>query len=740
MFIENCEDAIRFCREKINHFYKLTDLQKELFYDKRFWNNEQNIFIEGCTSSGKTLPALVAMRAKLDSGYTPRTLYIVPYRALAYQKYQELSNLWTGENIILSTGEYKKDDDMLQNGEGDIVVAIYEKVFMFCHLNTEFFKQFDLIVFDEFGIVEKDERGIKADFVFRWSLESGKRVIVLTTPNYSWEHYKELGDFLCVKQIERPVPLEETLIMRYKHRNSEIKKNVLKLEIEGTPIIDFKTEGMQHSEIVMYICEEHLKKGHTILVFMNDRAWVKSMAGDLYKTLIEKKIIEETGEKELEAYREELLEETGLFEDVLDTVLDKNLLKSFKNGVVFHNAGLPIEIRRKVEDDFFCKDKKIRVVFATETLAYGINSSVDVVIIADINSQGKMLTPSAYYNYIGRAGRYGISDRGYVYTIILKKRKNEWIQNILGENSILQSQIFELDADHIAIYLLSLFETRHSYMDVDEMCLRILKLPHLKNVQVEKLKATIQEAVKNLEEVFLLEKVSKLIQETNTKYKISERGLKVRGYILSMKSFKALYAAIKNSIKENGIFFFDLFYWLTSTEEIEKDEVRPVKGAWKEKEDKSNPIEQFINRSTEWEEEEIISNGLRDKIIENIQNKSFGFSDQLRIWKTIFLIFRIESRDEHYIFKATKMENGIGQKFSEKVSFLLDCLNAYVTATKSFEKYCDILTNLSQAVFYGINPNVLCSETELAKDIIGNKKRLQHLSRDYCRNLNRDKK
>lgn len=260
-YIENCEDAIRFCRERIPHFCKLTDLQKALFYDERFWNNKQNVFIEGCTSSGKTLPALMAMRAKLGSGNTPRTLYIVPYRALAYQKYQELLTLWSGEEIILSTGEYKQSDELLQSGGGDIVVTIYEKVFMFYHLNIDFLKSFDLIVLDEFGIVEKDERGIKADFVFRWSLESEKRVMVLTTPNFEWGYYKELGDFLCVRQTERPVPLEETLIMRYKWRNPETKKTIHKLEIEGTPIIDFQTEGVQHSEIVMHICEEHWKKG-----------------------------------------------------------------------------------------------------------------------------------------------------------------------------------------------------------------------------------------------------------------------------------------------------------------------------------------------------------------------------------------------------------------------------------------------------------------------------------------------
>lgn len=101
-----------------------------------------------------------------------------------------------------------------------------------------------------------------------------------------------------------------------------------------------------------------LEKGNTILVFMNDRSWVKSMSGNLYKTLIDKKIIEQTSEKELKKYRNELLEKTELFEDVLDTVLDKQLLESFKNGIVFHNAGLPMELRKKIEDDFFARIRK----------------------------------------------------------------------------------------------------------------------------------------------------------------------------------------------------------------------------------------------------------------------------------------------------------------------------------------------------------------------------------------------
>lgn len=274
-------------------------------------------------------------------------------------------------------------------------------------------------------------------------------------------------------------------------------------------------------------------------------------------------------------------------------------------------------------------------------------------------------------------------------------------------------------------------------MDINEMCRKLLKLPHAKTVEPEKLKETIEEAVKNLESVFLIGKVSTLILEKNVRYKISERGLKVRGYILSMESFKTLYDAIKNSQKEDGIYFFDLFYYLTNTEEIIKDEVRPEKGAWKESDDRTNPVVQFIRHSASWEERGIISSELKNKITEKIEIGILYMGDKLRIWKTIFLILRIESRNERYVFNETKMENGIGQRFSESISFLLDCLNAYVTATKSFEKYCTILGILSQAVFYGVNPDVLQAEPELAKDIVANKKRLQNLSRIYCNNINK---
>ena len=141
--------------------------------------------------------------------------------------------------------------------------------------------------------------------------------------------------------------------------------------------------------------------------------------------------------------------------------------------------------------------------------------------------------------------------------------------------------------------------------------------------------------------------------------------------------------------------------------------------------------------SASWEERGIISSELKNKITEKIEIGILYMGDKLRIWKTIFLILRIESRNERYVFNETKMENGIGQRFSESISFLLDCLNAYVTATKSFEKYCTILGILSQAVFYGVNPDVLQAEPELAKDIVANKKRLQNLSRIYCNNINK---
>ncbi len=87
-----------------------------------------------------------------------------------------------------------------------------------------------------------------------------------------------------------------------------------------------------------------------------------------------------------------------------------NVLRS-RHGleVMVHRAGIPAEVRRRVESDL--RDGRIQGVVSTPTLELGIDiGSLDSVILA--------APPPSYTKYLQRAGRAGRRRRGYVFTVL----------------------------------------------------------------------------------------------------------------------------------------------------------------------------------------------------------------------------------------------------------------------------------------------------------------------------------
>lgn len=96
--------------------------------------------------------------------------------------------------------------------------------------------------------------------------------------------------------------------------------------------------------------------------------------------------------------------------------------KMLANGYAHHNAGLTLKTRQSIENGF--KIGKIKVIFCTPTLAQGINLPADVTVIFDTHFYS-FLTGMRFpidhnsFNQIGgRAGRPGLSDHGYFYSIV----------------------------------------------------------------------------------------------------------------------------------------------------------------------------------------------------------------------------------------------------------------------------------------------------------------------------------
>ena len=83
-------------------------------------------------------------------------------------------------------------------------------------------------------------------------------------------------------------------------------------------------------------------------------------------------------------------------------------------GVAVHHAGLLPQVKLLVEE--FFQAGKLRTVFATDTLALGINMPARTVVIGEMlkfdGTSRRLLTPNEYRQMTGRAGRRGIDARG----------------------------------------------------------------------------------------------------------------------------------------------------------------------------------------------------------------------------------------------------------------------------------------------------------------------------------------
>ena len=118
------------------------------------------------------------------------------------------------------------------------------------------------------------------------------------------------------------------------------------------------------------------------------------------------------------------LEETRV-SDFLSQWIDKR--------VAYHNAGLSLEERRLIEGLF--REGIIRVLITTSTLAAGVNTPADVVILLDYkrydprHRSNVAIPVTEYKNSVGRAGRFGISSEGHSYLVVDSQNETRLVEN-----------------------------------------------------------------------------------------------------------------------------------------------------------------------------------------------------------------------------------------------------------------------------------------------------------------------
>ena len=104
------------------------------------------------------------------------------------------------------------------------------------------------------------------------------------------------------------------------------------------------------------------------------------------------------------------------FQAIIDSPDYERLMQAFEKGTAPHHAGMLPSLRELVE--VFFEEGIVKVLFATETFAIGINMPTRSVVFTSTRKYDgfgrRLLRPYEYTQMAGRAGRRGLDDKGVV--------------------------------------------------------------------------------------------------------------------------------------------------------------------------------------------------------------------------------------------------------------------------------------------------------------------------------------
>ena len=340
-----------------------------------------SVIVSVPTASGKSLIAYFAIYNEFIN--RRKSLYIVPLRALASEKFEELKSLRKlGMRVGISIGDYDESPDFIK--KYDVVVCTSEKADSLFHHDPSAMLDISLVVADELHLIGDEGRGPRLE-TFLSAIRFINPDATILGLSATISNIQEMGEWLSSETVVsdfRPVPLRKGII------------HGRKIEY-----LDGETMEFRGKDEIVKICEYFISQGGQVLIFVNSRKRAEDTARKISLSI----------DRELAGSPENVYTpvDSDRYENLLGDLIPR--------GVCFHHAGLSSEQRGTVES--FFRDGKIKVLVATPTLAAGINLPARAVIIRDITrfSDGMVgyISATEVHQMLGRAGRPKYDNSGY---------------------------------------------------------------------------------------------------------------------------------------------------------------------------------------------------------------------------------------------------------------------------------------------------------------------------------------
>ena len=320
-------------------------------------NKGESVLMSVPTAAGKTLVAYAALMKAVKE--KKKGIYLVPLRALAWEKVSELreicKNILDGAKIGVSVGDYDKARGL---SKFDIIVSTSERADSLIRHNPSWLSEVGCLVSDEIHLLNDSGRGPTLEVTLSKFREINPSIQIIGL-SATVSNSNEIAKWLDAKLVEsdfRPVPLKRGIAIERK------------IEWEKDEPYDIPMEGVEG------IAFDNLPE--QCLVFVGTRRSAEAQARKL-SGVISKKL----GPEE----KERLNEFADRIKQSADEVtsVDSTLAKLISNGVAYHHAGLTNRHRQIIENAF--KDKCLKALCATPTLAAGVNLPAKRVIIRDLS-------------------------------------------------------------------------------------------------------------------------------------------------------------------------------------------------------------------------------------------------------------------------------------------------------------------------------------------------------------------
>lgn len=407
-----------------------------------------NVLVAAPTGAGKTVVADFAVY--LAQQQNAKAFYTTPIKALSNQKYHDLVALYGPDKVGLLTG------DTSINSEADIVVMTTEVLRNMLYEHSTTLQALRYVVLDEVHYLADRFRGPVWEEVII-HLPQSVRIVGLSATVSNVEDFADWiasvrGETKLVVSEHRPVPLEQYVLIQRDPRTEPELFDLYRHDDNGRPTT--KLNARLTNRLDEYMRREQRRRGAERpdrrkgrgrhgrpesrsarqVERYQPKRWAVvdelnflGMLPAIY-FIFSRNGCDEAVDQCLDAglrltSDDEALRIRSIVDEMIEGQLTHDDLKTLhfarfrhalEEGFAAHHAGMVALFKQIVERLF--EEGLIKVVFATETLALGINMPARSVVIEKLEKYDGTgivgLTPGEYTQLTGRAGRRGIDTIG----------------------------------------------------------------------------------------------------------------------------------------------------------------------------------------------------------------------------------------------------------------------------------------------------------------------------------------